>query len=107
MRVHELAKELGVSAKELMETAKDKLDIVFKSHSATVSQGNIDKIKAHYVAPAEKKAKPKAFIVKKAKVEKPAESETKPEENELPAENKTLVTKVTKTSIEKPKPPVV
>ena len=69
MRVHELAKELGVTAKELMETAKDKLDIVFKSHSATVSQGNADKIKAHYAAPTEKKAKPKAFIVKKAKVE--------------------------------------
>ena len=79
MRVHELAKELGVTAKELMETAKDKLDIVFKSHSATVSQGNADKIKAHYAAPTEKKAKPKAFIVKKAKVEKPVEEEAKEE----------------------------
>ena len=106
MRVHELAKELGVTAKELMETAKDKLDIVFKSHSATVSQGNADKIKAHYAAPTEKKAKPKAFIVKKAKVEKPVEEEAKEETREV-LEPKAVVTRVTKTSIEKPKPPVV
>ena len=85
MRVHELAKELGVSAKELMENAKDKLEIVFKSHSATVSQGNIDKIRGLYQKPVEKKAKPKAFIVKKAKVEKPAEDEVKEENKEQAA----------------------
>ena len=56
MRVHELAKELNVSAKELMETAKEKLGIVFKSHSVAVSQGNIDNIRALYVKPEEKKA---------------------------------------------------
>ena len=55
MRVHELAKELGVSAKELMENVKDRLEIVFKSHSATVSQGNIDRIRELYQKPAEKK----------------------------------------------------
>jgi len=105
MRVHELAKELGVSAKELMETAKEKLEIVFKSHSATVSEGNITKIKALYIKPAEKKAKPKAFIVKKAKVEKPAQDVKEEEANEPP--KKVLVTKVVKTSTEKPKIPVV
>jgi len=102
MRVHELAKELGISAKELMETAKDKMEIIFKSHSATVSQGNIDKIRAFYIKPEEKKAKPKAFIVKKVKQEKPEEPAVK----ETPAP-KVTVTKVIKTSTEKPKTPVV
>ncbi len=104
MRVHELAKELNVSAKELMETAKEKLGIVFKSHSVAVSQGNIDNIRALYVKPEEKKAKPKAFIVKKAKVEKTEEA---PKAEEVQDTPKITVTKVVKTSTEKPKPPVV
>ncbi len=106
MRVHELAKELGISAKELMETAKDKLGIVFKSHSVAVTQGNIDNLRALYTKPQEKKAKPKAFIVKKAKAEKPVEpaKEEVKEEQTVP---KISVTKVVKTSTEKPKPPVV
>ena len=32
--------------KALMETAKDKLGIVFKSHSVSVTQGNVDNIRA-------------------------------------------------------------
>ncbi len=104
MRVHELAKELGVSAKELMETAKDKLGIVFKSHSVSVTQGNVDNIRALYVKPEEKKAKPKAFVVKKAKVEKPEEPVKEEKEPETP---KVSVTRVVKTSTEKPKAPVI
>lgn len=106
MRVHELAKELNITAKELMEAANDKLGIVFKSHSATVTSGNIDKIRELFVKPEEKKVKPKAFVVKKAKVEKPAEEA--PKEEEKPAElPKISVTKVVKTSTEPPKSPVV
>ncbi len=104
MRVHELAKELGVSAKELMETAKDKLGIVFKSHSVSVTQGNVDNIRALYVKPEEKKAKPKAFVVKKAKAEKPEEPVKEEKEPEAP---KVSVTRVVKTSTEKPKAPVI
>jgi len=104
MRVHELAKELGVSAKELMETAKDKLGIVFKSHSVSVTQGNVDNIRALYVKPEEKKAKPKAFVVKKAKAEKPEEPVKEEKEPETP---KVSVTRVVKTSTEKPKAPVI
>ena len=67
MRVHELAKELNTTAKELIERANIKLGVVLKSHSATVSEANIDKIRALYIKPEEKKAKPKAFVVKKQK----------------------------------------
>ena len=67
MRVHELAKELNTTAKELIEKANTELGVVLKSHSATVSETNIEKIRALYVNKEEKKAKPKAFIVKKQK----------------------------------------
>ena len=80
MRVHELAKELNTTAKELIERANIKLGVVLKSHSATVSEANIDKIKALYTKTEEKKAKPKAFVVKKQKTkteEKPLETEEK------------------------------
>ena len=87
MRVHELAKELNTTAKELIERANTKLGVVLKSHSATVSEANIDKIRALYTKPEEKKAKPKAFIVKKQKpkaqeVADAVKSETKPEKPE-------------------------
>ncbi len=105
MRVHELAKELGITAKELMENVKDRLEIVLKSHSATVSQGNIDKIRGLYDKHSEKKSKPKAFIVKKVKTEKPSGDEEKIEEK-TPAEIP-LMSRVVKTNTEKPKPPVI
>ena len=70
MRVHELAKELNTTAKELIERANIKLGVVLKSHSATVSEANIDKIRALYTKTEEKKAKPKAFVVKKQKTKK-------------------------------------
>lgn len=72
MRVHELAKELNTTAKELIERANNELEIVLKSHSATVSEANITKIRALYNKKTEKKAKPKAFVVKK---QKPKEEE--------------------------------
>ncbi len=99
MRVHELAKELNTTAKELIERANIKLGVVLKSHSATVSEANIDKIRALYTKTEEKKAKPKAFVVKKQK--------TKTEEKPLETEEKT-VSKVVEdkkeTSTEKNEP---
>lgn len=101
MRVHELAKELNTTAKELIERANIKLGVVLKSHSATVSEANIDKIRALYTKTEEKKAKPKAFVVKKQK--------TKTGEKQLEAEEKT-VSKVIEdkkeTSTEKNEPAI-
>ena len=81
MRVHELAKELNTTAKELIEKANVELDIVLKSHSATVSEANIDKIKALYNNKEGKKTKPKAFIVKKQKPKEQENIQDIPEEN--------------------------
>ena len=87
MRVHELAKELNTTAKELIEKANVELDIVLKSHSATVSEANIDKIKALYNNKEGKKTKPKAFIVKK---QKPKEQENIQETSEESKEQKEI-----------------
>ncbi len=89
MRVHELAKELNTTAKELIEKANTKLGIVLKSHSATVSEANIDKIRALYNKKDEKKAKPKAFIVKKQKTK----AEDEPQKQEEKVKNKVEITK--------------
>ncbi|GBF23326.1 translation initiation factor IF-2 [Candidatus Gastranaerophilus sp. (ex Termes propinquus)] len=79
MRVHELAKELNINAKDLIDRAKKELDLTLKSHSATVSQAMTDKIRGLYKSQDEQKAKPKAFIVKK---QKPATVEATVEEKE-------------------------
>ena len=89
MRVHELAKELNTTAKELIEKADTKLEIVLKSHSATVSEANIDKIRAMYNKKDEKKAKPKAFIVKKQKTK----AEDEPQKLEEKVKSKVEITK--------------
>ena len=89
MRVHELAKELNTTAKELIEKANAKLGIVLKSHSATVSEANIDKIRAMYNKKDEKKAKPKAFIVKKQKTK----AEDEPQKLEEKVKSKVEITK--------------
>ena len=66
LRVSELAKELNLSSKELIEKFAE-IDIAVKSHSNTVTPDQIRKVKEHLgVAPKKNTAK-KAFIVKKAK----------------------------------------
>ena len=83
MRVHELAKELNITSKELIEKANEALGLSLKSHSSTISDSSIDKIKALYVSKTEKQAaKPKAFIVKKQKASEAAEKA--PEKKEEP-----------------------
>ena len=81
LRVSELAKELGMTSKEVIEKFAE-VDIIVKSHSNTVTPTQIRKLKEHLgVVPQKNSAKPKAFVVKKAKViqteEKPAEEAPK------------------------------
>ena len=66
IRVSELAKELNITSKELLEKFAE-ISISVKSHSSTVTSEQIKKVKEHLgVAPKKNPAK-KAFIVKKAK----------------------------------------
>ena len=82
IRVSELAKELGLTSKEVIEKFAE-ISIIVKSHSNTVTPVQIRKLKEYLgVLPKKNNAKPKAFVVKKAKAaadEKPAADEPKVE----------------------------
>lgn len=75
MRVHELAKELNITSKELIEKANEQLGLSLKSHSSTVSDSQIDKIKGLYTHKKPSGAKPKAFVVKKQKASETPETQ--------------------------------
>ncbi len=66
LRVSELAKELNMTSKEVLEKFAE-IDILVKSHSNTVTPVQIRKLKEH-LGLVQKNDKPKkAFVVKKAK----------------------------------------
>lgn len=94
IRVYEAAKELGLSNKEMIEQLEQKIGVVVKSHSSTLTLSQFEKFKAA-IKPATSDApkKPKAFIVKKAKPKADAPAQEKPQ--------------VVVEKIEKPVEPVV
>ncbi len=100
MRVHELAKELNITSKELIEKANEKLGLSLKSHSSTVGDAYIDKIKALYKKDQKTSVKPKAFVVKKQKV-----SENNDETvQKAPEEEKKIIKTVSRLEIVRPAP---
>ena len=84
MRVHELAKELNKTSKEILEAANEKLGLALKSHSSTISEAQIQKIKALYTKKTTSSTKPKAFVVKK---QKPQQTEEAPQPKEQTKED--------------------
>ncbi len=100
IRVSELAKELGLTSKEVIEKFAE-ISIVVKSHSNTVTPTQIRKLKEHLgLTPKKSSAKPKAFVVKKAK----APVEEKAAETAVKEEKAPKVVKIEK--VEKVKPAV-
>jgi len=88
MRVHELAKELNITSKELVEKANEALGLQLKSHSSTVSEAQVAKIKELYKKTDKPAGKPKAFVVKK---QRPAQEEiNKAEEVSVEPQIKTV-----------------
>ena len=92
VRVHEVAKQLGVSSKELIEQLKG-IGVEVKSHSSSIDEGVIEQLRGAQ-APAEAPAAPKAEPAAKAepvpKAEAPAPPPPKAEpvpapEPEVPA----------------------
>lgn len=76
IRVYDLANELKISNKEVIELLEKKVQIKVKSHSSTLTAEQVKRFKELLKEPVQKTAsKPKAFIVKKAKSPAP-ESET-------------------------------
>ncbi len=103
VRISELAKELGLPSKEVVEKFAQ-IGVTNKTHSSTVTQDQIKRLKSFIADGGVKKTtKPKAFVVKKAKtVEPPAEKTPKKE-----AEAKPVVEKVERPKIEKVERPKV
>ena len=91
-RVYDVAKELNITTKELIEKLAS-INIKIKSHSSTLTSFQIAKVKELFNGENKsteiKTSRPKAFVVKKAKKvveEKPEEKkveEAKPEEKKL------------------------
>ena len=92
VRVYDLAKELNLPNKEVIEKLDTKLGVKVKSHSSVISESQAKKLKELLQEPkAETTKKPKAFIVKKAKPkaeEEPKEQEQKPSETKPAAKVK-------------------
>lgn len=84
IRVSELAKELGITSKEVIEKFAQ-LSVVLKSHSNTVTPLQVQKLK-DFIASGSKlpSKKPKAFIVKKKKKEEEVSTEVTKEQPEKP-----------------------
>ena len=103
VRISELAKELGLPSKEVVEKFAQ-IGVTNKTHSSTVTQDQIKRLKSFIADGGVKKtSKPKAFVVKKAKA---VETETeKAPKKEL--ETKPVVEKVERPKIEKVERPKV
>ena len=99
VRISELAKELGLPSKEVVEKF-EKIGVTNKTHSSTVTQDQIKRLKTFIADGGVKKtSKPKAFVVKKAKVEEPAPEVVKTEDK---APGKKEATPVEKPKATKP-----
>lgn len=105
IRINELAKELGLTSKEVLDKFA-KISVTGKTHSSTVTMEQVKKLKDFIASGGVKEhKKPKAFVVKKAKpAEKPVvnEVEIKKEEPKSEPAKKASVPKV---EIVKPKQP--
>ena len=90
IRVYDLAKELNLPNKDVIEMLDKKLGVKVKSHSSAVSELQAKILRELVKEPkVEQAKKPKAFIVKKAKPkaeEAPKEEEKKPEPEVKPVE---------------------
>ncbi|MBR3604996.1 MAG: translation initiation factor IF-2 N-terminal domain-containing protein, partial [Candidatus Gastranaerophilales bacterium] len=105
MRVHELAKELDITSKELIEKANEALGLSLKSHSSTIGDSYIDKIKGLYKKDTKPAVKPKAFIVKKQKpVEVQEIKEEKPQEPVIKTVSRLEIVRSAKPQVQAEKP---
>ncbi len=83
LRVSELAREIGMTSKDVIEKFAE-IDIAVKSHSNTVTPAQIRKLKEHLgILPKKDSSKPKAFIVKKSKASNEDKIETVVEKKEI------------------------
>lgn len=100
IRVNELAKELNLTNKEVLDKFAQ-LSIPVKTHSSTVTADQIQRLKDFINAGSKIEVKkPKAFIVKKAKVESEEKPEVLKKEINKPEKPKIEVVKPTPNRLE-------
>lgn len=100
IRVNELAKELNLTNKEVLDKFAQ-LSIPVKTHSSTVTADQIQRLKDFINAGSKIEVKkPKAFIVKKAKVESEEKPEVLKKEIKKPEKPKIEVVKPTPNRLE-------
>ena len=94
IRINELAKELGLTSKEVIEKFSQ-ISVTGKTHSSTVTLEQVNRLKEFISSGGVKEAKkPKAFVVKKAKTPD-SEPEVKEEvKEEKKSETKNMIPKV-------------
>ena len=86
VRINELAKELNLQSKEIIEKFAQ-IGITGKTHSSTVTMDQINRLKEFMASGGVKEVKkPKAFVVKKAKVVEPPKEEAPAEKEEVKEE---------------------
>lgn len=101
IRINELAKELGLTSKEVIEKFAQ-ISITGKTHSSTVTLDQVKRLKDFINAGGVKEVKkPKAFVVKKAKT---AEPEVKVEEKKAEEKKASVIEKPSRPQIEVVKP---
>ena len=107
IRISELAKELGKSSKEILEKL-EKMGITGKTHSSTITPDQIRRLK-DFMANGATKSKPKAFVVKKAKVEEKeaAREAAREEAKERKEELKKAIEKPVVEKVQRPKVEIV
>ncbi len=85
VRVHEIAKELGIASKEVVDKA-NAMGMSLKTASSSVSMEEAEKIMNYIMNPDIEEPKPKKVTVKKAAAKEPVSqtmSETQPKEPEV------------------------
>ena len=105
IRINELAKELGLTSKEVIEKFAQ-LSVTGKTHSSTVTMEQVKRLKDFIASGGVKEhKKPKAFVVKKAKsIEKPAVEKVEEKKEEPPKVETVKKTSAQRVEIVKPKP---
>ena len=107
VRISELAKELGLQSKEVIEKFAQ-IGVTNKTHSSTVTQDQIKRLKEFIADGGVKKVqKPKAFVVKKAKAQDIPEAAEETDIEEKKSEPKETQPKGRIEKVERPKVEVV
>ena len=106
IRINEIAKELGMTSKEVIEKLAQ-MSITGKTHSSTITMEQYNRLKDFIKSGGVKEVKkPKAFVVKKAKAPEVQEIHEKKEEATAKVEEKkaTVIEKLKRPQIEIVKP---